>query len=105
MKIVRYHTKTGSIYEVDRDKNQLRQVVRSDKCTSGRVGTGDWRPFVSAEIVHGCLHIIWGTGRDEHSEGADQVGFPESGREVFDASVTRQTHTSPVVKSELVYEA
>jgi hypothetical protein len=103
--ITRYHTQTGSIYEVDDVERTVRQVIRSDKCSSGRVGAGEWRPYQSAEVVHRCLQIVWGAGRDEYSANADQVGFPESGREVSDSSIARHTHTSPVVRTERVGEA
>lgn len=104
--ITRYHTQTGSIYEVDYVAKKIRQVNRSEKCASGRVGAGEWRTFVSLEMTDRCLHIGWGSGRDEHSATAEQVGtVSESGREVPDASVSRYTHTSPIVKTEMVGEA
>lgn len=98
--ITRYYTKTGSIYEVDDVAKKIRQVQRSDECKSGRVAA-EWRPYKVAAVLHGCLAISWGTGRDEHSTAADQVGADGAP----DASVTRHTHTSPVVRTEIVGEA
>ncbi len=104
--ITRYHTQSGSIYEVDRSAMMIRQVTRGEACKSGRVGAGLWRTYVSLEMSDKRLQIYWGSGRDEYSATADQFGtVTEAGREMPDASVSRYTHTSPIVKTEMVGEA
>ena len=90
--ITRYHTETGSIYEVDDVAMKIRQLKRSEECASGRVAA-EWRSYLYADVLMGRLAITWGSGRDEHSASADQYGTEGAD----DDQVTRMTQTSRVV--------
>lgn len=89
-----YKTKSGSLYEVD--GLRVRQRERSDVCSSGRVSS-EWREAVDVHCEGvGCsLVIMWGTGRDEHSANAIQVG-----EELEGTMVIRMTTTTSVVAIE-----
>lgn len=87
--MTRYFTKTGSIYEVDEEKKQIRS-------TKGGAGTTrvtkDWRSYEELHVGVSGLHIYWGRGCDETSQrlGTDPTMDP-----------WRWTDTSPIVKSEV----
>ncbi len=95
--MIRYTTQSGSVYEVL--GVQVRRVLRSRKSGAERVGH-DWRTAESV-VCKGIGHplvIVWGTGRDEYSDRALQVGFADSP----DATVVRSTQTSPVTAFAVV---
>ena len=122
-RITRYHTASGSVYEVEVGPTtpvagevfqfdapeyiRVRRVVRSDISRSERV-SNDWR---DAESV-GCLGvgmplvIWWGRGRDEHSANAEQIGF-SGGADVGapDDAIQRCTQTTPVKHIEILGDA
>lgn len=85
-----YKTASGSVYDVD--GNMIRRRVRSKISRSERVAE-EWRE--AKEIRYSGLNqpltIVWGTGRDEHSENAIQVGDGP------DDACVRHTWTTPVV--------
>ena len=86
---MRYHTKTGSIYETD-DNNRVRKLAGGSG--TKRV-TEDWREYESISMeFDDRLLIVWGTGRDAVS---DDLGTPEDC-----AWCIRTTLTSPVIKME-----
>lgn len=90
----RYHTASGSAYEVDEERKLVRRSTRSQLSKAERVSE-EWRPYEDICIaLLGGLHIVWGTGRDEHSANAVQVG------EGSDESVVRKTVTTRVVSVE-----
>ncbi len=96
LSVKRYTTASGSAYEVDEDRKMIRRTTRSAVSTAERVGE-DWRPYEYVSLsIFGGLHIVWGSGRDEHSAKAIQVG---EGR---DEDVTRVTETTPIVSVEEV---
>jgi len=84
----RYHTKTGSTYEVDGKHKRIRKL-------KGGVGTTrvteDWRSYEEIDDEVGVLRIYWGQGRDETS---DRLGTPK------EDVPSRWTVTSPIVRLE-----
>lgn len=122
-RITRYHTASGSVYEVERGQIKelsrspdstvfnaagyatlrVRRLHRSTVSRSERV-TQEWR---DAESV-GCLGvgmplvIWWGRGRDEHSAQAEQVGVYDGAP---DEAIQRCTQTTPVKHIEILGEA
>ena len=89
--ITEYHTESGSIYEVDDKNMKMRQIKRSAACTSGRV-SGEWRNYEHLTIGSNLL-FVWGTGKDEHSDKATQIGADEGG------IVIRHTLSTRIVKT------
>ena len=100
VKIVRYTTETGSLYEIDLANKNVRLVTKSSKSATNRVQYR-WRPYegLACEGIGHPLVISWGLGRDVHSPKATQVGTEGVG----DESISRWTHTSPVVSKEIAY--
>ena len=92
--VTRYTTASGSVYEIS--GKRIRRVTRSAISVAERVGA-EWRePLeIQAPGIGSPITMIWGTGRDEHSANAEQIGteFAES-----DESITRVTQTTPVVE-------
>jgi len=101
--MLEFKTETGSTYHLDLPGKRIRRVERSAESKSGRMGAGDWRSFQHADlpIVGRPVWVTWGSGRDEHSAAADQLGTDGAP----DEAVTRTTHTSAVVEVSEVGEA
>ena len=97
----RYHTKTGSMYDVLKTEagTLVRQAKAGGKYVEGRAN-GKWTPAQDAGPSglgwDAPLFIYWGPGRDEHSPTDD--GIPDEKRQ-------RNTVTSPIVRVEIVEEA
>lgn len=89
--ITDYHTKSGSIYQVDLDNKRVRAKAKANDNNGKRLGY-DWRPFESMDD-HGVGHPLyfwWGGGLDEISV---ELGTPPE----LGESIRRCTYTSPVV--------
>jgi hypothetical protein len=85
----RYHTKSGSIYEVDGLK--VRRVTGGEHY-QGRA-CDDWLDAQEVRATEGLpMYIYWGAGRDEYSP---DDGLPDAERQRF-------TITSQVVRVEEV---
>lgn len=90
--ITKYHTKSGSTYEVDTVKCQIRKLRAGANSNTKRI-VEDWRKYISISghaIGHHML-VVWGKGRDAVS---DELGTPK------DEEPYRYTVTSPVVGVE-----
>lgn len=88
----KYHTQSGSAYEVDHDNKRIRKLKAGVGSNTKRA-VEEWREFIS---IGGCevgssLFIVWGAGRDAVS---DELGTPP------DVEPLRTTLTSPVVGVE-----
>lgn len=93
--MIEFQTLSGSTYLLDEDHLLIQRVVRSDVSASERV-QATWKPYVAlgALITVGKpVVIIWGYGRDEHSDSVECIGT-----ELPDEFRTRMTMTSPVTK-------
>lgn len=90
--MTRYHTKSGSIYEVRTAESGCLEVRRASGGAHYAGRCDDWKPCESAEIYAGRLLIGWGKGRDEYSP---DDGLPDDLR-------YRVTETSEVVRTEQV---
>lgn len=85
-----YHTKSGSIYEVDHAQKLVRAKAKANDNKGLRLSY-DWKPYETLDY-HGVGHPLyfwWGAGLDEHSHQAMRIGDGDS--------VRRCTFTSPVV--------
>lgn len=94
-----YRTASGSLYEVDEVNKRARVLEKSRSSHTKRLGT-EWRDYETM-VWSGFgkpLIFVWGTGRDEHSTTADQIGTEGEP----DEHVTRQTVTTPVVETKTV---
>lgn len=89
-----YRTASGSIYYVDGAR--ICRAQRSDLSGSERMGEG-WQTAesVSCDGVGHSIIIIWGLGKDEHSDSPKTllIGDDDEG-----AARLRTTFTSPVVE-------
>jgi hypothetical protein len=94
--VIRYHTKSGSVYEV-RQVDGKPQVRRASGGPHYKGRCDDWKPCESVELTEspGTLLIGWGLGRDEFSP--DDDGIPDDLR-------YRVTETSKVLHVEVVPE-
>lgn len=90
--MVKYHTESGSIYEVDHDHNRIRKLKAGAASNTRRV-VEDWRVYLSitGTEIGGRIMVVWGQGRDAVS---DELGTDK------DAKPWRFTLTSPVVGVE-----
>ncbi len=88
--MTRYHTKSGSIYEVE-DRNGETWIRRAAGGAHYAGRCDDWKQCYDAHVYQGRLLILWGGGRDEHSPTDD--GIPDDLRQ-------RTTETSRVVRVE-----
>jgi hypothetical protein len=91
----RYHTKSGSIYDVavSPDRQTFVRRMAGGDHYKGRCDGPAWKPAV--QVCAGSrLAICWGSGRDEYS--------PDDG---YDGPRVRWTETSKIVRSEQVEDA
>lgn len=89
-----YKTESGSIYYVD--GNRILRAHRSQRSNSERLGD-DWREAesVTCDGVGHRIMIVWGVGRDEHSDAPGTIVLGDDS----DGGIRlRTTFTSPVVE-------
>ncbi len=85
------HTESGSIYELNLSRKEIRGRQIADRDTGSRRLTHEWKPYVTVcANAYGGLTVYWGDGADEHSALAKQIGIGEG--------TLRLTQTSRISK-------